>query len=206
LPLSAPVDFQHLLPSSNPINRYTDYLLRTQESGCNLCRLGSTREKIVVSRGNPMAPFMFIAEAPGAEEDKIGKVLIGRAGKLQDSLLEQAGISQESCFFRNTVMCRPPSNRKPELDEQEACKIHYAEMMQIAQPKIVIALGKTPAVYLGMMQLHEKMKDKVGKIKLSEDGMVYEVIMYHPSFLLRPNGKSFIDSQIELLKKFVDYL
>jgi DNA polymerase len=188
------------MPSSNPNNRFIDYVLRLQESNCQNCRLGATRQNIAISRGNPLAKLMFISEAPGAEEDKTGGILVGDAGQENDRILLAAGINPDDCFFRNTVMCRPPGNRDPLLDEQQACLPNYQEMMEIAKPKVIVALGKVPAVYLNLMKSNESMRSKVGKWWESEDGKIKYTVLYHPAYLRRPNGRPYTQTQVEILE------
>jgi uracil-DNA glycosylase family 4 len=91
---------------------------------------------------------MIVGEAPGREEDREGRPFIGQAGKLLDTLMEQAGLSRESVFITNAVRCRPVDsrgdNRAPTVSEAKACKHHLVREVQELRPKLIIALGNTP--------------------------------------------------------------
>ena len=79
-----------------------------------VCNLSNSINKIVVSRGNPLAKLMIIGEAPGAKEEELGEPFVGRSGKLLDQLLPNAGIDiNQDVYFCNVIKCRPPKNRRP---------------------------------------------------------------------------------------------
>ena len=82
--------------------------------------LSNAKNKIVVSRGNPLAKLMIIGEAPGAKEEELGEPFVGRSGKLLDKLLQNVGIDiNQDVYFCNVVKCRPPKNRRPTQTEIE---------------------------------------------------------------------------------------
>ena len=85
---------------------------------CSACELAATRHKVVVGRGNPVAPLMLIGEAPGAQEDQSGVPFTGRSGQVLDRLLIEAGFKIErDLYICNAVKCRPPNNRRPKKNE-----------------------------------------------------------------------------------------
>src|SRR5436309_14989391 len=93
-----------------------------QASTCTRCpQLASTRTTVVFGSGNADAELMFVGEAPGANEDKMGLPFVGQAGKLLDKLLEEIGLARGDVFVCNTLKCRPPDNRDPHPKEAEAC-------------------------------------------------------------------------------------
>ena len=108
------------------------------------CALGSTRKNVVFSDGNPeTAKIVLIGEAPGETEDETGTPFVGRAGKLLNQFLEEAGISRkDDLYIINTVKCRPPENRNPLPDEKEACWEYLKAQIDIIQPKIILLCGK----------------------------------------------------------------
>ena len=99
-------------------------LLKTvyeEARGCVSCALHQTRTTVVFGSGNADADLMFIGEAPGANEDKLGLPFVGQAGKLLDKLLIEIGLNRADVFIANTVKCRPPNNRDPHPHEIESC-------------------------------------------------------------------------------------
>src|SRR5438105_3540774 len=77
---------------------------------CTRCALHQTRTTVVFGSGNADAELMFVGEAPGANEDKMGLPFVGQAGKLLDKLLEEIGLARGDVFVCNTLKCRPPDN------------------------------------------------------------------------------------------------
>ena len=65
--------------------------------------------------------MMFVGEAPGENEDKTGIPFVGRAGQLFDKYLAAVGMSRDEIYICNILKCRPPKNRDPQKDEEDAC-------------------------------------------------------------------------------------
>src|SRR5437016_9924562 len=89
---------------------------------CTRCPLADTRTTVVFGNGNADADLMFVGEAPGANEDRMGLPFVGAAGKLLDQLLEEIEMSREDVFVINVLKCRPPDNRDPHPNEIESCR------------------------------------------------------------------------------------
>jgi len=106
---------------------------------CKLSRLG--RSQVVFGTGNPHATIMFVGEAPGFHEDRLGEPFVGAAGKLLNDLLRSAGLSRDDVYIANVIKCRPPNNRDPEPDEVETCKPFLMQQIQMISPKLVCTLG-----------------------------------------------------------------
>ena len=85
---------------------------------------------------------MFIGEGPGADEDRLGKPFVGRAGKLMNMAFQMLGIKREEVYIANIVKCRPPSNRNPEEDECIACMDYLRNQVLLVKPEIVVLLRK----------------------------------------------------------------
>ena len=81
---------------------------------CKKCNLHKTRQNTVFGEGDPDSNIMIIGEAPGREEDEVGRPFVGRAGKLLNEFLKSIGLNRDSVFIVNTIKCRPPENRDPE--------------------------------------------------------------------------------------------
>lgn len=112
-----------------------------EASECTLCPLARTRTNVVFGAGDADADLMFIGEAPGAEEDRLGLPFVGRAGGLLNELLEEIGLSREEVFVSNTLKCRPPGNRDPQPIEIETCRPYLLQQVELIQPKVIATLG-----------------------------------------------------------------
>jgi DNA polymerase len=108
---------------------------------CTRCPLHRTRTKAVFGAGDADADLMFVGEAPGAEEDRLGLPFVGRAGQLLNELLEGIGMTREDVFIANVLKSRPPGNRDPQPEEIEACRPYLFEQVRLIEPKIVCTLG-----------------------------------------------------------------
>ncbi|HZR94414.1 MAG TPA: uracil-DNA glycosylase [Gaiellaceae bacterium] len=110
-------------------------------AGCTRCRLSQGRTQVVFGAGNPRADLMFVGEAPGFHEDKQGVPFVGQAGKLLERLLAGVGLARSDVYIANVLMCRPPGNRDPQLDEIEACEPHLFKKIALIEPVVVATLG-----------------------------------------------------------------
>ena len=95
---------------------------------CGRCELCRTRNHSVMGKGNLHSPILFIAEAPGRNEDRDGVPFTGRSGELFDRLLREIEMKREEIYLTNIVKCNPPGNRDPYPKEQEAC-IPYLKLL-----------------------------------------------------------------------------
>ncbi len=163
--------------------------IKSECENCTLCDLHKTRTNIVFSSGNDNAKLFLIGEAPGEQEDLEGKPFVGRAGKLLDKYLEEAGLSREQdLFIANIIKCRPPKNRVPKTNEKDACRKYLYEQILAVNPQIVILCGTTA--------LTEFVKDKKiteihGKeISIDINGKTFKAVpILHPSPLCRIKDK-----------------
>ena len=105
------------------------------------CPLKETRTKLVFGAGNADADIMFVGEAPGAQEDRLGLPFVGPAGKLLDQLLGEIGLERKDVFINNCLMCRPPGNRDPLPEEIEECTPFLMKRIELIEPKVICTLG-----------------------------------------------------------------
>ena len=84
---------------------------------------------------------MFVGEAPGANEDKVGRPFVGQAGKLLDQLLGEVGIERADVWISNCLKCRPPQNRDPLPQELDNCQDYLFRQLELIEPKVVCTLG-----------------------------------------------------------------
>ena len=155
---------------------------------CHECVLGNTRKNVVFSDGNPeTAKIVLIGEAPGETEDETGTPFVGRAGKLLNEFLQNAGISREKdLYIINTVKCRPPENRVPTDVEKSMCEKFLTAQIDIMNPKAIIFCGATSLKSFW----HDK-KVQISKVRgnwfeTEINGKKYKsMAIFHPSYLLR---------------------
>ena len=111
---------------------------------CRECNLALTRGKAVPGEGNPNSPdVMFVGEAPGRDEDVLGRPFVGRAGQLLDKMIAAMGYRREDVFIANIIKCRPPQNRTPTPEEMAVCIPYLRRQIAFVRPKTIVALGAT---------------------------------------------------------------
>jgi len=116
--------------------------LREEYSNCNKCeKLCASRSQVVFGSGKPDAEVLFIGEAPGANEDKLGIPFCGMSGQVLNELLSSAGLSREDIFITNTILCRPENNRNPAKEEVANCKERLDRLIGIMDPKVIVTIG-----------------------------------------------------------------
>jgi DNA polymerase len=127
---------------------------------------------------------MFIGEAPGAEEDRLGEPFVGRAGQLLDRILEAMKFTRQDIYIANILKCRPPSNRDPQPDEMNKCTPYLNEQIRIIQPKLICLLGRIAS------QALLQTTSPLGKMRghWHEHAGVPVIVTYHPAALLRFPG------------------
>ncbi len=174
--------------------------LENTYKSCNKCELSKSRNKFCYGNGNPNAKLMLIGEGPGADEDRTGKVFVGRAGQLLTRMLKAIDLQRDDVYITNIVKCRPPNNRNPLQKEKESCIPYLEEQISIIQPKLILLLGKVAAISLlnknNPLKKFRKTTHKYKNIKT--------YVSYHPAALLRnPKWKKF--AWVDLQKIQIDY-
>lgn len=156
--------------------------LKAESATCAACGLCKQRKQAVFGVGAESAPWLFVGEGPGAEEDQEGEPFVGQSGKLLDAMLAAAGLQRgREVYIANVVKCRPPGNRTPTLDEATACAPLLDRQVDLIQPKLIVALGKTAVMRLtGSDASMASMRGT-----LHEYRGIAMVATYHPSYLLR---------------------
>lgn len=156
--------------------------LATDIAGCTACKLCATRHNVVPGVGDPDADWLFVGEAPGAEEDARGEPFVGQAGRLLDNMLASLGLARtRQVYIANVLKCRPPNNRTPDPLEAAACSPYLARQIELIQPKLVVALGKTAAsLLLGTDASVASLRGRIHRYR----GLPL-VVTYHPAYLLR---------------------
>ncbi|WP_428977896.1 uracil-DNA glycosylase [Rhodoligotrophos appendicifer] len=180
-------DAHKIASSCNSLEDVRDAL-----NGFHGCPLRRTATNLVLCDGDPRADLMIIGEAPGRDEDVLGKPFVGRSGRLLDHMLSAIGLSRASTdskysvFISNCIFWRPPGNRKPTEAETLMCLPFLGRMIEIIDPKFLLFAGSTATARLlnttqGIMRLHGNWQ-----IYTSPCGKSYRALpTLHPAYLLR---------------------
>jgi DNA polymerase len=167
---------------ASPLDSMDWAALKTTVRDCTACPLRSGCTQTVFGVGDEQADWLFVGEGPGADEDARGEPFVGQAGKLLDNMLLAMQLKRgQRVYIANIVKCRPPGNRAPEAAEIARCLPYLQRQIELIQPKIIVALGKTAAnALLGrdatLGSLRGTTHDYHG---------IPLVITYHPAYLLR---------------------
>lgn len=125
---------------------HIDHLKDLQERAlaCTRCPLRSGCSGVVFGEGSHEARLMLIGEGPGAEEDRLGRPFVGKAGQLLDKILEAVGMERFThTYIANVVKCRPPLNRVPRPEEAGQCLPWLYRQIELVSPNIIVLLGST---------------------------------------------------------------
>lgn len=152
--------------------------------GCQNCSLGKTRSNFVFGSGSPNADAMLIGEAPGADEDRIGKPFVGKAGQLLTKMLAAINFNREEVFIANILKCRPPNNRDPLPEEVDQCEPYLHRQIELIQPKVIMALGRVSGQTL--LKSTATLSDLRGKLNYYQG--IPMIVTFHPAALLRNAG------------------
>lgn len=163
--------------------------LRARVMACVKCsQLVATRQSVVFGVGSLDAQLLFVGEAPGADEDRLGEPFVGAAGQLLTKIITAMGQTRDTVFIANVLKCRPhqppgePGNRKPRPDEMATCLPYLREQIQLIQPRVIVALGGTAVE--GLFSMSE-----AGITRRRGNWMDFLGIpvmpTFHPSYVLR---------------------
>lgn len=169
------------------------------------CGLKATATQLVFADGNPNADIMFVGEAPGADEDRIGRPFVGRAGQLLDKMLAAIGLDRTRVYIANIVPWRPPGNRTPTPLETGACLPFTRRQIELVAPKILICLG-APSMQTLLGIKEGIMRSRGRWVDYDRGGTIIPAMaMLHPAYLLRqPSHKKFAWQDLRELAKKID--
>jgi len=164
--------------------------LEAAVAACTACGLCQSRTHTVFGVGQREAPWMFIGEAPGAEEDARGEPFVGQAGRLLDNMLASIGRSRRvdadhPVFIANVLKCRPPGNRNPQPEEVAACEPFLLRQIELVRPRLLLVMGR----FAAQSVLHtdapiSALRGRVHRLRVS-GREVPAIVTYHPAYLLR---------------------
>ena len=151
------------------------------------CALKRTAKNTVFADGTPGAPVMVVGEAPGADEDRLGKPFVGVSGQLMDRMMESIGLTRSGGFYiTNILFWRPPGNRTPTLAEQAMCLAFTRRHIELAKPKLlVLAGGVAVKAVLDTTEGITRLRGKWTSVKLDDGSEVPTMPTFHPAYLLR---------------------
>lgn len=155
--------------------------LKQKVHDCELCNLRAGCTQTVLGSGDEQADWMFIGEAPGAEEDTTGEPFVGHAGRLLDNMLLAIKLKRRDTYIANVIKCRPPEDRHPHVGEIANCLPFLRRQIDLVKPRVIVALGKTAAsALLGtdatIASLRGTVHDYQG---------IPLIVTFHPAYLLR---------------------
>lgn len=169
-----------------------------QVAACQKCQdLANGRTQTVFGVGNPDAEVMFIGEAPGADEDRLGEPFVGAAGQLLNKIITASQMTREEIYICNILRCRPPGNRNPAPVEAENCREFLDAQIDLVQPKYIVCWGSIAA------QTLLNSKTSIGRMrgKFFDYHGIKVACTYHPSYLLRnPSAKKMVWEDIKFVR------
>ena len=170
------------------------------------CALRETALNLCFADGGPDAEVMLIGEAPGAEEDRLGRPFVGQSGKLLDKMLATIGLQRDSVYITNVIYWRPPGNRSPTQAEIAACQPFLERQIELLRPKIIVFLGGIAARgLLGVKEGVTKLRGRRFAYTTADGTRIAAMITFHPAFLLRqPAQKRFAWRDLLALRQRLD--
>jgi uracil-DNA glycosylase len=156
-------------------------------AACERCELHVTRTQTVFGVGSRTARWMFIGEAPGADEDRQGEPFVGRAGQLLTSMIKALGLARQDVYIANVLKCRPPGNRDPRPEEARSCRGYLERQIELVDPAVIVAVGRIAAQSLLETDAAlARLRGKVHGLGVRRRPLV---VIYHPAYLLRSPGE-----------------
>src|SRR5271165_3633771 len=150
------------------------------------CALKRTATQLVFADGVPGSRAMFVGEAPGADEDRIGRPFVGRAGQLLDRMLNAVGLDRRQVYIANIVPWRPPGNRTPTLQETQTCLPFITRQIELADPQLLVCLGAPSAqTLLGVKGGILRARGSWFTYPIENGRTIPALAMLHPAYLLR---------------------
>jgi uracil-DNA glycosylase family 4 len=114
--------------------------LEAEIRACERCPLHQTRTNAVIYRGSPRPKIIFVGEAPGATEDRVGLPFVGRSGLLLDAALREADVPPEAFGILNLIKCRPPKNVFDRA-AAGACRPYLDRQLALLGPSVLVSVG-----------------------------------------------------------------
>jgi DNA polymerase len=152
------------------------------------CALKDTASRLCFADGSPSARLMLIGEAPGAEEDRLGRPFVGPSGQLLDRMLAAIGLDRRAVWITNIIFWRPPGNRTPTTTEVAICQPFLERQIELLRPGLILFLGGSAArALLEVTDGVTKLRGRRFLYRPTGDGAapIPALVTFHPAYLLR---------------------
>jgi DNA polymerase len=155
--------------------------LQSSVASCTGCGLSQSRQQAILGEGLASADWMIVGDAPGEDEDKAAQSFAGPSGQLLDNMLKALSLTREQVYLTHALKCRTPVGRNASQVEVSHCATYLARQVELVQPKVILAMGRTAA--LALLQSAEPL----GKLRSQVQSFkgVPVVVTYPPAYLLR---------------------
>ncbi len=150
-------------------------------------RFTTAHNTLVFGEGDPCARLMFVGEAPGADEDRLGRPFVGRAGQLLDKMIAAMGLKREAVYISNILKTRPPNNATPTIEEAALCLPYVQDEIDTVRPEAIVTLGLTATrALLATDETMGRMRGRWTDFAHPRTGTRIPVMpTFHPAFILR---------------------
>ncbi len=181
--------------------------LRKQINSIQNCNLKNNSQNLILGEGNLNSPIMIIGEAPGLEEEKVGKTFQGETGVLLEKMLNAINIPKQSYYSSYAINFRPPEDRKPTSQEIKRYSVFVKEHISIIDPKIVILFGSTAME--SVTSTNRRISEERGEWKeiILKNKTYPLMVTFSPSYLIRfPENKKFSWEDLKKIKQKIEDL
>ena len=170
------------------------------------CALKKTATQLVFADGAPGASVMIVGEAPGGDEDKVGRPFVGRAGQLLDLMLASIGLDRTKVYIANIVPWRPPGNRTPTSQETAICLPFIRRQIELCGPRWLMTMGNpSTQTLLGVKEGITRVRGAWRTYEIAPGKILPALPTLHPAYLLRtPNAKRWSWLDLRALRQAID--
>jgi uracil-DNA glycosylase family 4 len=170
------------------------------------CALKKTATQLVFADGAPGASIMIVGEAPGADEDRIGRPFVGRAGQLLDRMLASIGLDRRQVYIANVVPWRPPGNRTPTPQETAICLPFIRRQIALCAPRVLVTMGNpSTQTLLGVKDGITRIRGTWRPYEIEPGRTIPALPTLHPAYLLRsPAAKRLSWLDLRALRRALD--
>jgi DNA polymerase len=170
------------------------------------CGLKKTATQLVFADGAPGASVMIVGEAPGADEDRIGRPFVGRAGQLLDRMLASIGLDRTKVYIANVVPWRPPGNRTPTPQEAAICLPFIRRQIALCAPRVLLTMGNpSTQALLGVKDGITRIRGTWRTYEIEPGRTIPALPTLHPAYLLRsPAAKRLSWLDLRALRRALD--